>query len=160
VLFDVFHHLEYPGTALTELRRVLKPGGRIVLFEPGMGLLGKMALKAFHHEPLGLDEPITWFAPSGFNALHSRYYAAQGNAWRIFFADEFAVELSNFTRIETRGIPALPWLLSGGFRGPQLCPAWARPAALLIERGMLAAPAFFASRLLVVLAKPQPKNGD
>ena len=44
ILFDVFHYLEYPGTALTEIRRVLAPGGRLILFEPAMGLLGRVVL--------------------------------------------------------------------------------------------------------------------
>src|SRR5271157_5714765 len=30
VLLDVFHHLQYPGTALNEFRRVLATGGRIL----------------------------------------------------------------------------------------------------------------------------------
>jgi len=39
----VFHHLEFPGTALAEFARVLRPGGRVVIFEPGLGVLGGFA---------------------------------------------------------------------------------------------------------------------
>src|SRR5271165_6540871 len=65
ILFDVFHHLEFPGTALAEFARVLRPGGRVVIFEPGLGVLGRFVYKAFHHEPVGEREPIRWFAPKG-----------------------------------------------------------------------------------------------
>ena len=32
ILFDVFHHLQYPGTAINEFHRVLNKNGRIVIF--------------------------------------------------------------------------------------------------------------------------------
>src|SRR5689334_13874715 len=34
ILFDVFHHLRYPGTAMVEFERVLRPGGRVLIFDP------------------------------------------------------------------------------------------------------------------------------
>ena len=47
ILFDVWHHLRYPGTALKEFARVLTPEGRIILFEPAMGLIGPLSLVTF-----------------------------------------------------------------------------------------------------------------
>jgi len=32
-MFDVFHHLRYPGTALTEAFRLLKPGGMLLGYD-------------------------------------------------------------------------------------------------------------------------------
>lgn len=52
VLFDVFHHLRHPGAVLRELHRTLRPGGRVILFEPDMGLVGRFIYNVFHHEPL------------------------------------------------------------------------------------------------------------
>jgi SAM-dependent methyltransferase len=86
ILFDVFHHIRYPGTALREFQRVLIPGGRVIIFDPCLSLLGLLAYGALHHEPLGLRDPIEWFAPSGWNHQEDTYYAAQGNAFRAFFA--------------------------------------------------------------------------
>lgn len=155
VLFDVFHHLEYPGTALRELHRVLKPGGRVVLFEPAAGLLGRILLGLFHHEPLALRRPITWEAPPGFNPAATSYYAAQGNASRIFGPGGRGLELPGWATRDVSYFPALPWLLTGGFRGPSLAPGPLRPLAGGIERLLGLAPRLFASRMLVVLEKPE-----
>lgn len=154
ILFDVFHHLEYPGTALAEMHRVLKPGGRAILFEPAAGLLGRVALGLFHHEPLGLGRRIDWEAPSGWDPHSARYYAAQGNAWRLFRRGEHAGRLSGWRLRETKCYPALPWLLCGGFRGPQLCPRFALPPVRLLEGALAPLPTLSASRMIVVLEKP------
>lgn len=157
VLFDVFHHLQFPGTALRELHRVLQPGGRIVLFEPSAGLLGRIVLRLFHHEPLALNQPITWDAPPGFDPAATTYYAAQGNAWRIFGPGGQGEAIPGWRLRETRYFPALPWLLTGGFRGPSLAPGPLRPVAEIAERILALAPRCFASRMLVVLEKtPAP----
>ena len=156
ILFDVFHHLEYPGTALAEMHRVLKPGGRLVLFEPAAGLLGRIILGLFHHEPLALSAAIEWTAPPGWVPHAVPYYAAQGNAWRLFRRGECAGRLSGWQLRETKCYPALTWLLCGGFRGPQLCPRFALPLVRLIERVLALVPGLTASRMLVILEKSQP----
>lgn len=154
VLFDVFHHLEYPGAALREIRRALKPGGRVVVFEPAAGLLGRIVLRLFHHEPLALSRAITWDAPANIDLNALNYYAAQGNAWRIFRPKVENPKLVGWQVIEVRYFAALQWLLTGGFRGPSLCPRWSRPVANFVERMLSLAPRLFASRMLVTLEKP------
>lgn len=42
ILVDVWHHLQYPGTALAEFHRVLGPGGHLIIFDPATGVLGRI----------------------------------------------------------------------------------------------------------------------
>ncbi|MDQ3198447.1 MAG: class I SAM-dependent methyltransferase [Verrucomicrobiota bacterium] len=153
ILFDVWHHLEYPGTALAEFHRVLAPGGRLVIFDPAMGLLGRVVYGVFHHEPLSLTKPIRWQAPPDFSSREMNYYAAQGNAQRIFFSEEFAAQLAAWRVVQRKQFAGLSYVASGGFRGPQLYPEKMHSAVRAIDRLADSAPNLFATRLLVVLEK-------
>jgi SAM-dependent methyltransferase len=153
ILLDVFHHLKFPGSALTEFKRIIAPRGRIILLEPGMGIFGKLIYGLFHHEPLALREPITWFAPPGFDPERTPYYAAQGNAWRIFVRNEFREKLEHWKIHKVQQLPEMAYIASGGFTKPQLYPD--RMLSLIRKMEKVAArwPALFATRMLVVLEK-------
>ncbi len=153
ILFDVFHHLQYPGAALTEIARVLKSEGRLIIFEPAAGLLGRLALGLFHHEPLGLKEPISWLPAASVSLENTGYYAAQGNAWRIFGSQHSKWDLSAWRVVEVAYFPAMEWLLTGGFRGPDFCRQPFLFFVRLADRILRFFPRFFASRMLVVLEK-------
>jgi SAM-dependent methyltransferase len=153
ILLDVFHHLQYPGTALLEFRRVLNPGGRVIILEPGMGVLGRFVYGCFHHEPLGLDNEITWFAPSSFNPEEAGYYAAQGNAYRVFLDREFSEYLASWELITAQSLPEFAYVASGGFSKPQLYPSLALPLIRKIEKFLARWPRLWSTRLLIVLEK-------
>jgi SAM-dependent methyltransferase len=153
ILFDVWHHLEYPGTALAEFYRVLTPGGRLVIFDPAMGILGRIVYGLFHHEPLGLRDEIHWWAPAGFSASEMTYYAAQGNAHRIFFSKKWASRLGDWRTVRQSFQAAISYVASGGFSGPQLYPRSLLSGMRAIDRIASCVPAWFATRLLVVLEK-------
>lgn len=154
VLFDVFHHLEYPGTALDELARVLADGGRLVLFEPDLSALGAVVYGVFHHEPVAWRRPITWRAPAGFDAERAPYYAAQGNAARIFRSRRYRALLADHWEIvEVTRLASLSYVASGGFRGRQLYPDALYPAMTRVDRAAGLLPALFSTRLLVVLER-------
>jgi SAM-dependent methyltransferase len=155
ILFDVFHHLQHPGRAFTEMARVVRPGGRVILFEPGMGLLPRLIMRFFHHEPLGFGQPIEWNAPQDFDPANHLYYAAQGNSWRVFVQKE---GLSQHVQRDWKVLhvgrePGWAWLMCGGLRGPQLYPDALLPAVQWLENCLSLLPSVFAGRLLVVLER-------
>lgn len=159
ILVDVLHHLRYPGAALAEFRRVLVPGGRVLLLEPDMGLLGQLVYGLFHAEPLGLHESIHWQAPAGHVTEPGDYYAAQGNACRIFVHGEYRDRLSGWKIRKVRRRAAFSYIASGGYTGPQLYPRPALPVLRLLDAAGDRLPRLFATRLLVVLEKaPGPPS--
>jgi hypothetical protein len=152
ILFDVWHHLRYPGTALLEFRRVLAAGGRLIIFDPCMSLLALVVYGLFHHEPLGLRNPIRWLAPDNWDARNADYYAAASNAWRIFCRSS-CFQLSDWQIVSVQRTAALSYVASGGFRGPQLYPSILLPVLQHIDAILNRIPLLFATRLLVVLEK-------
>lgn len=89
ILFDIFHHLKYPGDALKEMHRVLMPKGRVIIFEPYISLLGIIVYGLLHKERVSLFEDISPYC-FGDEELEN-YYAAQGNATRIFLEENIPV---------------------------------------------------------------------
>ncbi|NJN80084.1 MAG: class I SAM-dependent methyltransferase [Anaerolineales bacterium] len=153
LMVDVFHHLRYPGNALQEFLRVLKPGGRVIMMEPGLSALGYLIYGLLHVEPIGMAKESSWFAPEGWKIENIDYYAAQGNATRIFVGKHFADYLSDWNVVKVKRLTALAYAASGGYSGPQLYPTAAYPFVKFIEKLLRPFPALFATRLLVVLEK-------
>ena len=153
ILFDVFHHLEYPGSALDEFRRVLVPGGRLIIFDPAISLLGLIVYGFFHHEPIRLKDKIKWFAPATCLQGKTTYYAAQGNTSRIFSSNKYNKLLSGWSCIVKKKMSAISYAASGGYSKPQLYPKKFLPGMMLIEKVCDFFPYLFATRILVVLEK-------
>lgn len=153
VMTDVFHHLKYPGNALQEFYRVLRPGGRVIMLEPYISLLGLIVYGVFHQEPVGIRQKIEWLAPRGWSAKDIDYYAAQGNATRIFTGNGFHFELNTWRAIKTIRLSALAYVASGGYSGPQLYPNSIVFFIKGLEKILDLFPSLFATRVLVILEK-------
>jgi SAM-dependent methyltransferase len=153
ILTDVFHHLKYPGTALKEFARILRKGGRVILLEPSMSALGLLVYGVLHDEPVAVAKEIEWGAPQGWSPEQIDYYAAQGNASRIFLGERYRHKLGDWKKIETQRLSAIAYVASGGFSKPQLYPTSALPLIRKLEKVLDLFPALFATRLLVILEK-------
>lgn len=151
ILFDVFHHLQHPQTALRECRRVLAPRGRVIIFDPYVSLTGRLVYGPMHHEPIGDDRPIVPDATPGFDPHQHDYYAAQGNATRVFWKGEAAQILEGWQVIARERIGAWAYALTGGYSKPQLYPAALYPVVKQLDAIAEALPQLLALRALIVL---------
>lgn len=156
ILFDVWHHLRYPGTALREFHRVLAPGGRVILFEPAGSWIGRFVYRFFHHESMTVRDRLTWLAPTGFTAADADYYAAQGSATRLFWWGEGRDRLDGWRLHELKPVTSFNYFASGGFSGPQLGGRFLHGLMRGLDFVTAPFPRIFAARLLVVLEKAKP----
>jgi hypothetical protein len=90
-----------------------------------------------------------------------RYYAAQGNAWRMFqLRQDNWSEPGMFDLVRVQPFSAISYAASGGFSTPQLYPAKLLPAVRMIERVLDRFPTLFATRMLVCLQRRQTRIRD
>ena len=151
ILFDVFHHLEYPGTALRECRRVLSPRGRLIIFDPYVSLTGRIVYGPLHHEPIGDHRAIVANAPASFDPRQHHYYAGQGNATRIFWNGEAPEVVDGWAVVARERIGAWAYALTGGYSKPQLYPTSLYPMMRGVDRLAELLPYLTALRALIVL---------
>jgi SAM-dependent methyltransferase len=153
ILFDVWHHLRYPGTALREFHRVLAPGGRLILFDPAASWTGRIVYGLFHHEPVGLKDKISWDAPPEFSPENVDYYAAQGSATRLFWWGEMRDRLDGWQINEVTPLSSFAYFASGGFSKLHFGGRFIQGLMHGLDRATAFFPRVFAGRLLVVLEK-------
>ena len=150
VLFDVFHHLRAPNAFLREARRVLRPEGRVILFEPYISVASSPVYGLFHHEPVGWKKPIN-LADS--LPRPRDYYAAQGNATRLFFRREIAGWPAGWKLRSAEAFSSFAYLFSGGYSKPAIYPAACLGAIQRCDDLLSRWPRLFGARCLVCLER-------
>jgi SAM-dependent methyltransferase len=153
ILFDVFHHLEYPMSALCEFRRVLRGGGRLIVFDHAMSSVGGFFSRFVHHERGGFGKPWKQEIGTDEQLRDAGYYADHANAQRVFELHFESHLARDWQRVAVVKTVALKWLLSGGYRGPDLASRVSGETVSALQSVLDKAPKMFALRLLVVLEK-------
>lgn len=153
ILFDVFHHLEYPLDALQECGRVLRRGGRLLVFDHAMSLAGLVFSKFLHHEWQGFLKEYSLRSPAEIDPTSAGYYADHANAYRILVRRFNELLGADWDCVCVQRLPALKWLLSGGYRGPNLVSARTMHLIEGMDRLAGLVPSLTALRLLAVLER-------
>jgi SAM-dependent methyltransferase len=138
VMLDVLHHLERPVAFLAEAARVLAPGGRLAMMEPGISPVSWWFYHFLHQEPVNLSEdPFAMAArrpekdPFDSNqAIPTLMFARAKGLARVA---EMVPELT-VVAVDWLSIAAYP--LSGGFKPWCLVPRRAVGPLLAAENRM------------------------
>ena len=150
ILFDVFHHLARPAAFLSEARRVLAPRGRLIFFEPFISVASRPVYGLLHHESVALGQAID-LSPDA--PVARDYYAAQGNATRLFFRGENPGWHMGWKKLHAEAISSFGYLLSGGYSKPAFYPRAAWPLVQRLDALLSRWPAMFGARCLVALER-------
>jgi SAM-dependent methyltransferase len=148
---DVVHHFFHPARGLSEIARVLRPRGRLVLIEPWTGPVGYFVNKYLHTEEcFPIVDPWAPVLTEGKRAL-------EGNATipkTLFF--DHAHDIAAHTGLEVVALTpfsCLGFLSTGGF-SRWSSPAWLGRAFMRAERTLpISAMRFLAVKVFVVAEK-------
>lgn len=151
VMLDVFHHLRSPREFLSEVARVLPPGGHLAMIEPWIGLAGIAFYRWVHHEAcdLAVDPNVPCGdgskAPMDGNvALPCLYFGSGGHLG----ATGLPLRI-----LRRRPFAGLTWLLSGGFQPRGLLPVALVPMVEAIDGVLSRFPKAMATRALIVVER-------
>lgn len=152
VMLDVFHHLADPARFFDEARRVLAPGGRVVIVDPYCSPLSAPIYTRFHHERTDLGVPAlerdvqTSTAPLESN---------QARATLVFYHDreQYLARWPELPLVASRRFAFLLYPLTGGFTRPPVLPRVLYRPLQLVERALQPLARFLAFRCLVVLER-------
>ncbi len=154
IMLDVLHHVERPPLFFAEAERVLKPGGRLVMIEPGITPVSRAIFRLFHDEPVDLAaDPL----PEGAPTPGRDPYAANQAIPSLLFGPARARFERRFPRlklVERRRLSLFAYPLSGGYRRFVLIPARLVGPLLRFEDALMPLLGrFMAFRLLIALER-------
>ncbi|UGV25858.1 class I SAM-dependent methyltransferase [Rhodopseudomonas boonkerdii] len=156
VMLDVLHHLARPVAFLQEAARVLRPGGRLTMIEPGMSTVAYPFYRFLHEEPAEMGADPFYEPP--LDAERDPFDSNQAIPTLLFENRDNVVEVKR--RVPELVLKRVDWLslfaypLSGGFKRWCLVPDGAVNSVLCLEDALPRwVRRFFGFRLFVTLEK-------
>lgn len=135
VMLDVLHHLADLPKFFSEVQRILRPGGRCVMIDPGITPVSGVFYRAFHEEPVDMSvDPMTRQAygpdkdPFDSNQALPTLLFADGRHRR-----KFQRQFPGLKVVEVRRMSLFAYPMSGGFQPWSLLSAGAAKAMLKLE---------------------------
>ncbi len=124
---NCFHHFPSAEAFFLEMRRVITPGGGVILIEPYFGLLARTIFRNLHDcEDFDMTQQ-SWSNPE---LTETKGRANQALSYLVFHRDRarFEKQFPDFEIVETKTLSqTFCYLLSGGLNFYQLVPNWTVP---------------------------------
>jgi SAM-dependent methyltransferase len=156
VMLDVLHHLSDPPRFFAEAERILNPGGRCILIDPGITPVSGLVYRYFHEEPVLMRaNPMT---RQDYGADKDPFESNQAIPTLLFkhgrHRQEFERRFPNLKIIEARRISLFAYPMTGGFQRWSLLSASTARALLKVESALEPLLGWaMAFRLIVTLEK-------
>lgn len=118
VMLDVLHHLERPPVFFDEAQRVLKPGGRIAMMEPGMSLIARLFYTYLHEEPVIMNaDPLSMVeADPNRDPFDSNQAIPTLLFKRAEIHRRFEARFPSLKVVENRWLSLFAYPMTGGFK--------------------------------------------
>jgi SAM-dependent methyltransferase len=132
-LTHVFHHIPDVSEFLSEVDRVLEPGGVLCLIDVAKTPLARLIFGVFHPEPYD-ESAQEWLLSNPRGNMD----ANQALSWIVFQRDRLLFE-RKFPSLKIECIERLPWigyLLSGGVTKRNFIPGAAASLVLAVQRAL------------------------
>lgn len=154
VMLDVLHHIEFPALLFREASRVLRPGGRIIMAEPGITFGSTLFYRLLHHEPVVMDaNPLLEGAPDRDRDPYDSNQAIP-TLLATSYREQFHAKFPDLVISETQWFSFVAYPFSGGFKSWALINEPMARAILRFEkRAESALGRHFGFRLLTVIEK-------
>lgn len=154
VMLDVLHHIEFPALLFREASRVLRPGGRMIMAEPGITFGSKLFYDVLHHESVLMDaDPLLEGAPDRDRDPYDSNQAIP-TLLATRYRDQFHAKFPELEISETQWFSFVAYPFSGGFKPWSLINEPMARAILRFEKHAEAAfGRHFGFRLLTVIEK-------
>ena len=153
-MFDVLHHLQCPLLFIAEAQRVLRPGGRLIMIEPGISPWSHLIYGLGHEEPVDMH----WNprVPCKPNPSKDPYESNQAIPTLLFtkYREVLTESGISLSVSECRWLSLFAYPMSGGFKQWSLIPSWLVTPVLKFEDWLLPyLGRIMAFRLMIVLEK-------
>ena len=134
-MLDVLHHLARPAEFFAEVVRVLRPGGRLAMIEPGMTPLSRPFYTFLHQEPVDMDvDPLADQPPE---VAADPFQSNQAIPSLLFDRNDHRKKFANLfpelTIVERTHFSFMAYPLSGGFKSWSLLPNAVAPIILKLD---------------------------
>jgi SAM-dependent methyltransferase len=154
ILFDVLHHLQCPLLFFAEARRILKPGGRVIMMEPGITPISKFLYRVGHEELVDMKWNMN--DPCKVDVDKNPYESNQAIPTILFKREPklFLKLIKGFKILSSDWLSLFAYPLSGGFKSWSLLYYRWVDVILKVESWLMPLLGrLMAFRLIVVLEK-------
>ena len=156
VMFDALHHVQCPLLFFAEAQRVLKPGGRVIMVEPGITPISKLLYILGHKEPVEMGWNMN--KPCKVGKKRDPYDSNQAIPTILFKRSPqlFLAAVKGFKINSSDWLSLFAYPLSGGFKSWSLLPLkWVHTILKIEEKLLPFIGNLMAFRLMIVLEKDQ-----